>query len=89
MTKLERLIESESELWERTLAVQDKIAIEVQKMCNFTVDDVFRQPDDGLCVLVTEPNECGFEDNNYTVKTIIDMYEKLGRKLNQSDIIGV
>ena len=89
MEKLERLIENESVLWERTLSIQDKIAIEVQKMCNFTIDDVFRQPDDGLCVLVCEPNEQGFEDNNYTVKTVIDLYEKLGRKLNQSDIIGI
>lgn len=87
--KLERLIENESIAWLRLLSIQVEIATKIQKMCNFTIDDVFRQPDDGLCVLVCEPNERGFEDNNYTVETIIALYEKLGRKLNQSDIVGI
>lgn len=87
--KLERLIENESVLWCKLISNQEKIAIELQKLCNFTIDDVFRQPGDGLCVLVCEANERGFEDNNYTVETIIRLYEKLGRKINQSDIVGI
>lgn len=90
MTKiLQKLIEKEVSILTELSKNEAEVLKRVQKMCNFEIENCFWQPSDGLCVLVCEANQNGFTDNNYTVETIVETYEELGRKINQDDIIGL
>lgn len=65
---------------------EDKIALEIQKYCDFEIKFCHHQPSDGF-VLVYDSNE--FDDVDLSVDRAIELYTKLNRKITLNDLNNI
>lgn len=65
---------------------EDKIALEIQKYCDFEIKFCHYQPSDGF-VLIYNSNE--FTDIDLSVNRAIELYTKLKRKITLNDLENI